>query len=1203
MKKFIASLLAVLMLFSILPLQAFAATTVTVLDGQVSITDSSGNGTVSNGTVTVQAKGSLFSKATNTITITNETANTATLAFDYTASTYNSFTIAGAAANASGSYSVLLDPGATLTVVLKSNSGLSNTTATLKMSNFSLTAASASSKVTINYDSALGSVPAGGNAAASGTTQDVDLSTGVALAATANSGVRFLGWINEADGTILSTDSSYTLTPVADTTVKAVFVGANSAPWFMAGVTSDESVSSGLLGLGKIYYKTVSGTHLFDDLNKAATAAAASSSSKTIVLMNDGTLSAGDYTIPAGVTLLIPFDDANSLYTTAALNTDTYTTPTAYRTLTLADGANLIINGSMSLSAKQKYAAGAKTFGGGAPTGAVSFVKMQGNSNITVNNGGVLYVYGFITGSGSVTANSGATVYEMFQFSDFRGGTESTEIENGVFPLSQYYVQNIEVPLTLYSGAKEYAYTTIYMSKSDFGSAVAFISNSGAMFNLTSGYVVKRYDGATDRLIVDSYGELTLSSIEMTVGTSSINSKNYELPINSNITVNVNSGSITMNQDIALLPGSRIVVGENATCTLGSGYNVYVYDADEWGTFAYSQYGNKTFVPVAYAPSQTYTRTEADLVDASIQVEGTIDASAGYIYTTSGGANIYSMGSGVAKINSGTQTVTYQLVQNTGYTEIPLTSAKLKNADGTYVESATFSGTYNYENGVWVKDCDHEYTETITTPAGCETEGLKTFNCSVCGDSYTEVIPATGHTPGAEATCTSPQTCTVCGTELVAVLGHTEVIDEAVEPTCTTDGLTEGKHCSACGEVLVAQETVPATGHTPGAEATCTNPQTCTVCGTELAATLGHNYNSVVTAPTCTADGYTTHTCSNCGDSYTDSIVSATGHNYVDGVCTGCGEEVPLPGVLKFASASLTLEDNLKVNFKVKTELLAEGAYENAYVIFEFKGEEIRVDEYKLNGNRYDFTLPVAPNEMKEVINATLYAEFNGVLYVSPVQPYSASQYCYNQLGKAASTELFKTLLVDLLNYGTQFQKYLQDDQVEGFTAEDYINNEVTAEQAAFATTATPSLESHQNLEYETIDNPTAEWKGAGLYLTDSVRVRIRFTLPEDVSIDDITVKVTTESGDEWNFTSADVDNIKAATPSAGYYLYLDKLLGYQMREKVRFTIYNGDTAISNTLQYSIETYANAKQTAANGLGELVIAMMKYGDAAYAYTH
>ena len=65
----------------------------------------------------------------------------------------------------------------------------------------------------------------------------------------------------------------------------------------------------------------------------------------------------------------------------------------------------------------------------------------------------------------------------------------------------------------------------------------------------------------------------------------------------------------------------------------------------------------------------------------------------------------------------------------------------------------------------------------------------------------------------------------------------------------------------------------------------------CTVCGAELSRTTvtvdatGHSYNAVVTDPTCTEKGYTTHTCSRCGDSYTDSETEATGHHFEHGVC------------------------------------------------------------------------------------------------------------------------------------------------------------------------------------------------------------------------------------------------------------------------------------------------------------------------------
>ncbi len=177
--------------------------------------------------------------------------------------------------------------------------------------------------------------------------------------------------------------------------------------------------------------------------------------------------------------------------------------------------------------------------------------------------------------------------------------------------------------------------------------------------------------------------------------------------------------------------------------------------------------------------------------------------------------------------------------------------------------------------------------------AGCTNTGLSEGkHCEVCGEVLVpqEEIPALGHTEKTEvvpATCTedgkTTTACTVCGEiiseETIPSLGHTEVIDEAVEPDCENDGLTEGKHCSACGEILIAQEEIPA---------------------------LGHAYETEVTSPECTEKGYTTYTCSVCGDNFVSDYIDALGHTEEtttidatctdDGktttVCTVCGETV-----------------------------------------------------------------------------------------------------------------------------------------------------------------------------------------------------------------------------------------------------------------------------------------------------------------------
>ena len=196
---------------------------------------------------------------------------------------------------------------------------------------------------------------------------------------------------------------------------------------------------------------------------------------------------------------------------------------------------------------------------------------------------------------------------------------------------------------------------------------------------------------------------------------------------------------------------------------------------------------------------------------------------------------------------------------------------------------------------------EHIFTEwLVIKEQTCTVSGIKQRYCTECGHTETKTIVSNGHTvvidQGIEATCTETgltegSHCSVCDEILVAqmvvdVLGHSEIIDEAVAPTCTETGLTEGKHCGVCGEILVAQKIVAAIGHTEvideAVAPTCTKTgltegQHCSVCGEIfvaqeiIPATGTHNYTSVMTPPTATEDGYKTYTCV-CGDTYTETI-------------------------------------------------------------------------------------------------------------------------------------------------------------------------------------------------------------------------------------------------------------------------------------------------------------------------------------------
>ncbi|MBR3935986.1 MAG: leucine-rich repeat protein [Oscillospiraceae bacterium] len=259
----------------------------------------------------------------------------------------------------------------------------------------------------------------------------------------------------------------------------------------------------------------------------------------------------------------------------------------------------------------------------------------------------------------------------------------------------------------------------------------------------------------------------------------------------------------------------------------------------------------------------------------------------------------------VAYVKCGTTAYNYAVSRNVAKSvSHPYTNATVVSPTCTaqgYTKNYCKCGTYSY-NSNYTSALGHSYSSKVTSPT-CTAQGYTTYTCrrcsysynanytsalghslvlenyvaptctaqgysgdevcSVCGTTYYgEVTPANGHSYEAVVTaptCTeqgyTTHSCYVCEDSYidsyVDAKGHTEVIDPAVEATCTETGLTEGRHCSVCEEILVEQKEVSA---------------------------KGHNYETVITEPTCTEQGYTTYTCSVCDDSYVDSYVDAKGH-------------------------------------------------------------------------------------------------------------------------------------------------------------------------------------------------------------------------------------------------------------------------------------------------------------------------------------
>lgn len=305
----------------------------------------------------------------------------------------------------------------------------------------------------------------------------------------------------------------------------------------------------------------------------------------------------------------------------------------------------------------------------------------------------------------------------------------------------------------------------------------------------------------------------------------------------------------------------------------------------------------------------------------------------------------------------------------------------------------------------------HEY-EAVVTPPTCTEQGYTTYTCPEDGESYVDdYVEPLGHTPAeavkenvVDATCLGGGSydltiyCSVCGEELsresveVEKKDHTPEVVPGKEATCTQAGLTEGSKCSVCGTVLKEQEEIPAKGHTPSEAkkenekaATCTEAGSydevvyCSVCEKEISrkhvqtAALGHAWSSgaVTTAPTCSATGVRTYTCSRCDAKRTENIpMTAHTPETVPGKAATCteaglteGSKCSVCGIVlteqEVIPAAHTSGEAVEEN-KVAATCTAEGSYEE--VVYCTVCEE-ELSRKKVTVEKADHTLEVVPGK------------------------------------------------------------------------------------------------------------------------------------------------------------------------------------------------------------------------------------------------
>ena len=616
-KRFLSLVLCMCMVMALLPnvtMTAFAATSGTVTglaDENIGLSFTgddkaswSANGTSITGAATSVSGGCSTTSYKSTLTITNKKATTATLSFDYSIEqNEGKIQVDGTEVSSGARFTKELAANESVKVYIQSGS----TSAATKITLTNVVLVSDVNATATFVPAENGTYTVDGKLITEEYSSTQSSMTAYKVVATPADGYQFLGWYNLTTGKCIATAATTALNIESDCTVTAKFVSKSLALFETGG-------------------------QRFADLNEAVAYAQANSQS-TITLASDGSIS-GSYTIPAGITLLIPFDAAGTLYTDAPAAIRTTPASKPFRTLTMSEDTSITVNGAISLGGRYFAAGGSQQ---GRPVGDYGYIKMADNSSITVKNGGNLYAWGFISGSGSILAESGAKVYEFYQIADFRGGSASSGMGHGVFPFSQYFVQNIEVPLTLNAGANEQVYSGVYASSTTFTTAINFIGDTG-MFKVESGSFTKDYDEKTDRLVFTVNGEAALNTLSLKLASMKVNSASYVLPITNNITINIQSGNVTINQDAALLAGVEVNIAEGAGLTVANGKHIYFYDSDEWNSDNFVWCPCK-FKSVAYAPGKAYNRSNNDLVDAKMDVNGSVTA-IGAIYTTGSGAAV-----------------------------------------------------------------------------------------------------------------------------------------------------------------------------------------------------------------------------------------------------------------------------------------------------------------------------------------------------------------------------------------------------------------------------------------------------------------------------------------------------------------------------------------------------------------------------------
>ncbi len=524
----------------------------------------------------------------------------------------------------------------------------------------------------------------------------------------------------------------------------------------------------------------------------------------------------------------------------------------------------------------------------------------------------------------------------------------------------------------------------------------------------------------------------------------------------------------------------------------------------------------------------------------------------------------------------------------------------------------------------------HQYEAVVTEP-DCENEGFTTYTCA-CGESCTgDYVAALGHSYRYTeqenehlVSCTNCDLefteahepdgicCAKCGAVICLHTNERSVVD--VDATCTQSG-SASIFCADCDEYLRTEE-MPAKGHDLTHYGyklpTCTEPGShehwkCNVCEMHFTdasceyelppsyankPALGHSH-------TYEDRGNGTHAigCVRCEYYETDE------HSFAEGKCIcGAKEEPKFDAALAFRM-NISVGAEMVVNYTFMTSAVSKYADFYLEVSKNVAGGEPKTTVYGL-GEREALTATNHPvtgeallyqaayqginaKEMGDSFCATLYAVAeDGTVFCGETVTASIRDFLLGKIEDSSSEVELKTMAVDMLKYGAAAQIRL------GYDTEHLVTDGLTEEQLGYATQTLP----------EATDNAATDGEGTNVNTNITIGARVELsasTICWDVA-DPTTVRCVIADSKGRVLAEPKVSTAADVMFSALY----SNVGARQMREIITVTFYSGDTAISKTLSWSVESYVAQVRAKANvTLAELnmVNALLAYGDSVAAY--